>query len=195
MGLYLYDGKLLVRGGALATSQSCCCADVDCGFCDNLTGTTYPDGCFKTLGVDVYCNTPFSRQESYGDCQDTIGFIFKGPCSGPAEFEGVPARYADCTCASIVSTCTTYSVNAQENPETGECLCLKNIGLYRYRYSSYVFVTATCKWVKVHERLVDIATNCDGAGDCECPPYPDCTPPPHQEEYDGCQGLCDNPLP
>lgn len=79
MGLYLYDGKLLVRGGALATSQSCCCTATEacCGI---------PSNCVLSLSVDAQTfvynhanglwedenNQAVMWPVSFGNCQDSV---------------------------------------------------------------------------------------------------------------------------
>jgi hypothetical protein len=56
VGLYRYNGKLLVRDGALATSENCCCGDSPCCIqivnCRIVVTVTYSNGEVRTNGQE-----------------------------------------------------------------------------------------------------------------------------------------------
>jgi hypothetical protein len=102
----------------------------------------------------------------------------------------VPSTYDNCLCVSIESSCLNYAYNIQIDPETGACICLKSIEVYRYRTADFVYNADSCQWMKVDERLREDFTPCQGFGDCACPDPPTCDPPAIDNSYPGCLDLC-----
>jgi hypothetical protein len=166
-----------------------CCNQVDCGYCDGVTGVCGYGNCRSEI-LGTFCGQTriISRSEQpYGGVVYDINFFSPNTFSDEQK-----KQYAGCYFTVLQSECWQSNYPC--------CGTRWEVGYYRTFV--YVWLKDKCLWEKIQTQLPEVTdifpnTCVQSPGTtCGCGTKPECTPPLCPETISGKPGCaCNNPFP